>query len=111
MLRNLKELDKLEQWLIDNGIKYERIDKDDIPIDKDHTYCLMQFEQHQICVPEYDVQHREWDAICYRGSCGAEEGLLKISGTIVRDDSGDSVEGWLTAEDVTERVKEKYFQK
>lgn len=110
-MRNLKELNKLEQWLIDNDVKYERIDKEDIPIDEAHPYCLSQFEQHQICVPEYDPQHREWDAICHRGSYGAEEGLLEIMGTIVRDNAGDSVEGWLTAEDVIERIKEKYFQK
>ena len=110
-MRNLTELNKLEQWLVANNIHYERIDKEDIPIDEAHPYCLAQFEHHQICVPEYDCERREWDAICNRGSYGAEEGLLEIMGTIVRDDAGDSVEGWLTAEDVIERVKEKYFKK
>ena len=110
-MRSLKELNKLEQWLIANNIHYERIDKEDIPIDEAHPYCLAQFEQHQICVPEYDVQRREWDAICHRGSYGAEVGLLEIMGTIVRDNAGDSVEGLLTADEVIERIKEKYFQK
>ena len=109
-MRNLKELNKLEQWLIANDIHYERIDKEDMPIDESLPYCLVQLEQHQICVPEYDSERREWDAICHRDSYGAEVGLLEIMGTIVRDNAGDSVEGWLTAEDVIERVKEKYFK-
>ena len=110
-MRNLKELNKLEQWLVANNIHYERIDKEDIPIDEEHPYCLVQFEQHQICVPEQDYIRREWDAVCHRGSYGAEEGLLEIMGTIVRDNAGDNVEGWLTAEEVIERIKEKYLLK
>ena len=110
-MRDLTELNKLEQWLIANNIRYERIDKEDIPIDESLKYCLAQFEQHQICVPGYDSERREWDAICHRGSYGAEEGLLEIMGTIVRENDGYSVEGWLTAEEVIERIKEKYFKK
>lgn len=109
--RDLTELNKLEDYLKETGIPYERKDQDDIPLSEDHPYCLVQFEQHQICVPEYDCERREWDVICHRGSYGAEEGLLEIMGTIVRDDAGDSVEGWLTAGDVIERIREKYFQK
>ena len=109
-MRDLTELNKLEDYLKEKGIPYERIDQDDIPLSEDHPYCLVQFERNQIIVSD-DGIGGDWDAICHSGSYGAEEGLLEIMGTIVRDNAGDCVEGWLTAEDVIERIKEKYFQK
>ena len=50
------------------------------------------------------------DVICFGGtglggSYGHEEGLLEIMGTIVRaDDDDDDVEGWLTAEEILQRL-------
>ena len=44
------------------------------------------------------------DAICHAGSYGHEEGLLEIMGLV----EGDSVEGYLTAEEVFERIKKNY---
>lgn len=90
MKNHFKELDKLEQYLKDHDIPYERIDEYTIPVDR-----------HQIIVP--GAMHRKWDAICHRGSYGYEEGLLEIMGSISRS---DDVEGWLTAEDVIERIEE-----
>ena len=87
---HFKELDKLEQYLKDHEIPYERIDKYTIPVD-----------QHQIVVPGF--LNREWDAICHKGSYGYEDGLLEIMGSISRS---EDVEGWLTAEDVIERIEE-----
>lgn len=87
---HFKELDKLEQYLKDHGIPYERIDKYTFPVD-----------QHQIIVP--NAMHRKWDAICHKGSYGYEDGLLEIMGSISRS---EDVEGWLTAEDVIERIEE-----
>ena len=43
------------------------------------------------------------DAICHKGSYGHEQGLLEIMGTIVRADD-DDVEGWLTAEEILQRL-------
>ena len=104
-MRDLTELNKLEAYLRDEGIKYARFDKDDVPLDAEHPYCLIQCERHQIIV--YDPSgEREWDAVCHRGSYGAEEGLLEIMGNIVQN-YGDSVEGWLTADDVIELVENK----
>ncbi len=97
-MRDLTNLNKLEQYLINHKIPYERIDEDD------QQFYL---DRHQICVP-CDREGREWDAICQRGSYGAEEGLLEIMGTIVSPLAGDSVEGWLTAEDVIARIEDKY---
>lgn len=92
--KNMKELDKLEAWLKQNGIKYERIDEEEW------------WGRHQICVPCVDTEKREWDAICQHGSYGVEKGLLEIYGSIVRKDAGDSVEGWLTAKEVIQRIIE-----
>lgn len=45
------------------------------------------------------------DAICHRGSYGHEIGLLEIMG-LTRND--DSVEGWLTSEEVFDRISEDW---
>lgn len=89
----MSELDKLEQYLKDKGIRYERIDENtDI------------WGRHQIVV--YDSKGNIlWDAICNRGSYGFEEGLLEIYGKIVTAEDGDYVVGWLTAEDVIKRIQ------
>lgn len=42
---------------------------------------------------------RLWDAVCGYGSYGFEDGLLEIMGDIVPE-GGDSVLGYLTADDV-----------
>ena len=95
----MSELDKLERYLIDKGIKYIRIEKEE---KKDANGYTIQRDWHQIQV--YDEDGKEvWDAVCHKWSYGYEEGLLEIMGEIVRDKS-DSVEGHLTAEDVIERI-------
>ena len=103
-MRDLTELNKLEQYLKIQGIPYERIDKEDKFLDENHKYCLLEFDRHQIGVPSL-YGEREWDAICHRGSYGAEQGLLEIMGTIVSPKAGDTVEGYLTAEDIIERIE------
>lgn len=47
-----------------------------------------------------------WDAICHSFSYGHEVGLLEIMGVIVdlNKTGGDSVEGWLTAEEILKRL-------
>lgn len=45
------------------------------------------------------------DAICHSGSYGYEKGLLEIMG-LTRN--GDSVEGWLTSEEVFDRISEDW---
>jgi len=103
-MRNLKELNKLERYLREKGIRYERIDQDEQALDAEHPYCILKFERHQVCVP-CEGEGREWDVICHKGSYGADEGLLEIMGSIVTKNVGDTVEGWLTAEDVIERIE------
>ena len=107
-MRDLTQLNKVEEYLKDNNIPYEREDKEDklvsIEMQDGHFPVYEQMEFHQICVPSRE--RRDWDVICNRGSYGAEQGLLEIMGTIVRP-CGDFVEGWLTADDVIARIEEK----
>lgn len=105
-MRDLTELNKLEEYLKERGIQYERYD-DEFCIE--NGYITLP-ERHQICALFNEEGRWEWDAICQRGSYGAEEGLLEIYGKIVRP-CGDSVEGYLTAREVIERIEEVYGTK
>lgn len=53
-----------------------------------------------------DVPSQNWDAICHMGSYGHEKGLLEVMGSAVNRNPYDSVEGFLTADEVLERVDE-----
>lgn len=92
----MSELDKLEQYLKENNIEYTREDKE---------YRGVLLDTHQIIV--FDKGNRIWDAICHNGSYGYAEGLLEVMGEpVVKPTDGDSVCGFLTAEDVIERWEE-----
>jgi hypothetical protein len=91
----MNELDRLEYMLKKNNIPYERIDEED--------GMFSNLNRHQILVPS--EKYREWDAICHYGSFGYHEGLLEIYGDIVvEEEDGDTVVGYLTAEDVMKRA-------
>lgn len=53
----------------------------------------------------FDNESKVWDVICHVGSYGHEEGLFETCGDIVPEDYEDEVEGYLTTEDVLERLK------
>ena len=91
----MSELDKLEQYLKENGIGYNRIDE---------QRAWNPWPRHQIIVFGQDGGIA-WDAICHRGSYGFEQGLLEIYGNIVTEEDGDSFVGRLTAEDVIKRIQ------
>lgn len=96
-MSRLAELNKLEDYLKEHGIEYERIDGEDT------DYSI---DRHQISVPNH--AKKKWDAICQYGSYGYEEGLLEIYGSLVdraKYGDTDSVCGWLTAKDVIERIE------
>lgn len=96
----MEELLKLETWLKENHYDYTRTDETNIG----NTTC----EAHQIIVYKIDNRRvRSWDAIYSTASYGYEEGLLEIYGDIVDPDVGDSVEGWLTANDIIKRLEQK----
>lgn len=53
------------------------------------------------------------DVVCfpgspYGGSYGGNEGFLEIMGLVDEDETDDEVEGWLTAEQVFDRIKSDY---
>lgn len=86
----MKQMDLLEEYLREKEIKYQRKDMDG---------------GEQIIAYSKNGD-RLWDAICTKYSYGHERGLLEIMGDIVDGRRvGDSVEGWLTAQDVIDRVE------
>lgn len=104
----MTELDKLEKWLKESeylkmhGYNYIRVDEGS----KDDPYFGEIGGRHQIIV-ENARGKRVWDAICQWGSYGYTEGLLEVMGApVVRKADGDTVCGYLTAEDVARRLEE-----
>lgn len=75
------EAEKLVKGLIENGIEFE----------------------YQECWDGVQIYCDGWDAICHSGSYGHEQGLLEVMGTVARADD-DDVEGWLTAEEILQRL-------
>lgn len=86
----MTELDKLEAYLEGRQIAYE---------------CVALPDGAQIIAYDDDWR-RVWDAMCTAHSYGGRHGLLEIMGKIVdRKKDGDNVVGWLTAEDVINRLE------
>lgn len=73
--------------------------KADIPFD-----LAIHFGRPQVIYPSVD--NRICDAICHWGSYGHENGLLEIMGLC--DGVDDDVVGWLTAEEVFEKISEDW---
>ena len=103
----MSELDKLAQYLESNGYNFKRED----------TFASEDLKQwfgyrdgfgdrHQIIVYGKDGRIA-WDAIYHWGSYGYEKGLLEIMGEIVdtQRSGGDTVEGWMTAQDIIKRLE------
>lgn len=86
-----EEMSKLAVILVTLGIEF--------------TYKRL-FDGCQIVVKDkcYD-----WDAVCHSWSYGHETGLLEIMGNIVdlNKTGGDTVEGFLTANDILEKITKK----
>ena len=100
----MSELDILTQYLKDHNIPFERYDcsKEDFEADGEYTFYI---DRHQICVP--NQQYILWDVICQEGSYGYRDGLLEAFGDIVEVD--DAVEGYLTAQDIIERIEKHQY--
>lgn len=102
-MRDLKELDKLEKYLIEHRIEYNRYDVNRKL--EATTGLVIEMDRHQICVPD-EGERCKWDVICQKWSYGYELGLLEIYGEIVDEEKdGDTVVGYLTAEDVIKRLE------
>lgn len=90
------EMDKLEEYLTEHRILFKRDTRKDDYFDVD-----------QIIVFGEDGYHL-WDAVCSRNSYGYELGLLEIMGSLVNvKEDGDEVVGYLTAQNVIERIEKK----
>lgn len=107
MKRNLTELNKLEQYLIEHDYEYQRTDQDNVYSAEEWRIMVevngakaKPKDRHQIIVYERGV--RSWDVICQRGSLGAEKGLLEGMGDLF---GRQEPEGFLTAEDVVKRLE------
>ena len=100
----MSELDILTQYLKDHNIPFERYDcsKEDFEADDECTFYI---DRHQICVP--NQQYILWDLICQEGSYGYHDGLLEAFGDIV--EANDVVEGYLTAQDIIERIEKRQY--
>lgn len=100
----MSELDILTQYLKDHNIPFERYDcsKEDFEVNDECTFYM---DRHQICVP--NRQYTLWDVICQEGSYGYRDGLLEACGDIVEVD--DVVEGYLTAQDIIERIEKHQY--
>lgn len=100
----MTELDKLEKYLKDNNIPYQRIDKRPGLTSRQWLELYGAGKDfHQICVPSRT--NCEFDVICHQGSYGYEEGLLEIMGLLTEEEmEEDRVLGYLSAEDVIKRI-------
>ena len=61
----------------------------------------------QVCYPSAG-DNCICDAVCFYGSYGYQKGLLEIMGLVDVEEVGESVEGWLTAEEVFQRIRKHY---
>lgn len=88
---NQIEMIKLAIGLLDRGIEFEI-----------RTTPEFSDGALQLVVPS--VTNPEWDAVCSNFSYGGTKGLIEISGKYVDEDYIDDVQGWLSAEDILERI-------
>lgn len=98
-----EELDKLYSYLVEHGYYCKRI----IP-------GASGFKNVVVVFSDPEMKNYLWDAVCHYGSYGYEEGRLEIMGdTILTDDEKcrDSVAGWLTADDIIQRLEKPVSSK
>lgn len=102
---DLTELNKLEQMLKEAGIPYEREDVERVPREEVIALGLSHyFDWHQL---RYMRDGKKIsDVVIGYGTYGHNAGLLEQMGLI--PPCGDSVQGYLTAEEVFERWKAHY---
>lgn len=91
---NYQEILKLDRMLTDASIP--------------HTLDRI-FDGWQVCYPTREEQELVMDAIEHYGSYGKDEDKLEIMGLLTPDEEEhDSVLGYLTAEDVFERIRKHH---
>ena len=81
----------------------EMLTKADIPFEVADD--AMGNSNNQIWYPNYDKHI--CDVICHEYTYGGKDGYLEIMG--LSDNDYDDVEGWLTAEQVFEKISSDFF--
>lgn len=107
-MHNYTEFDKLVKMLDDAKISYERDDDDP----------NLEYFKLTNNAPVKRIRYGKFpgtkigcicSVICGHGTYGGVEGLLEIMGLLTPDEEErDSVVGWLSAEDVFNRIKNHY---
>lgn len=87
VLEVMTEMSKLQKWLDDNGIKYERIIEERPPL-----------RRNQILI---ETDYKELSFICQWGSYGYYQGLIEMY------DFQNEPIGFLTAEECIDKIKEE----
>lgn len=80
----MSEMEKLQKWLDENGIKYERYIEDG------------RFNRNQIFIK---TNKKELSFVCHYGSYGYQQGLIEMY------DFENEPEGFLTAEKCIKKLK------
>ena len=98
----MSEMDKLEEYIKAKGLSYKRIVKH--PNAKGIDLIL---NRNQLVV--YKSNNTPWwSAVCHFGSYGYDQGLIEVMGdAVVKEDDGDTIVGFLTAEDVIARFESR----
>lgn len=92
------EMNKLIEMLNDANIPFEL------------TTDVCGNKDNQVWYPSR--KNRVCDVICHQGSYGGEKGLLEIMGLLTEEEAEhDDVVGYLTAENVFNRIKNHYETK
>lgn len=88
----MSEIEKLKKYLDEHGYNNK-------------WNSIFDGENNQIIV--YSDKERQWDVVCHKYSYGGKDGLLEIYGNIGNlAYSDNSVDGWLTAEDLIKKYLE-----
>jgi len=85
------------------------LEENNIPFDYEDNSLCKESQHHQICVPCYNIKLRVISVIQGTGTYGGQDDLLEIMGLMTEEEEDDGVVGWLSAENVFERIK-KYLK-
>ncbi len=93
----MREIDKLKKMLDDADIPYE------------YSHTILGHDH--ICYPEGLISYRRCSVIFGSGTYGYEKGLLEIMGLLTpEEEEMDSVVGYLSAENVFERISKDWAE-
>lgn len=110
--RKYNEIFKLKKMLEKEGIPFDFFDR--APKDPElERLCPDLCEWWQIIYPAGASDDERWISVIQNfGSYGHSEDLLEIMGGLTIEELNDApVKGWLTAENVFDRIKSNYYDK